>query len=325
MMDPVPCCAVSFDFEAKELDEIDPMGVGEAMEAGRFVWVDVDATNRDLADSVLTTLGLVDPEIVEDALSGEAATQHGRYVNCLHLVLTGGDLEGTHFRLQRLDAIMGEQYLVTIHTGPVRFLQQMNREYKADFVRYARSPSFLLYELWDHLIDNYLAVQHELEGHVEQLQKELIGTIDETIFTRVSELGADLLHFRKVLQPARTVLTELATRKSVFVSEATQPYLANMVGTVERVLQDLLVDRDILSQTLNLHMSMVSHRTNEAVKRLTGVSIIFLPLTFLCGIYGMNFKGMPELGWEQGYIFFWLTVVFIVGFQLWLLRRKNML
>jgi magnesium transporter len=194
----------------------------------------------------------------------------------------------------------------------VVFLQALKKDYRNDFVRFARSPSFLIYEIWDHLIDNYLAVQKRFEDRVEALQHQLMGKVDDSVFEGVSELGADLLHFRKVVLPARSVLTDLSTRKSLFISEATQPFLANMVGTLERVLQDLLVDRDILSNSLNLYMSMVGHRTNEVMKKLTVVSVIFLPLTFLCGIYGMNFDILPELRWRFGYLLFWVVVALIV-------------
>jgi magnesium transporter len=165
-----------------------------------------------------------------------------------------------------------------------------------------------------------------MEERVEALQNELRGErVDDRVFARISELGADLLHFRKILLPARAVLTDLATRKSLFVSEATQHFLANIVGTVEHVLQDLLVDREILSESLNLYMSIVSHRTNQVMKRLTVVSVIFLPLTFLCGVYGMNFEILPELGWHYGYLYFWMVVVAVVVGLLSLMRRARIL
>jgi magnesium transporter len=128
-----------------------------------------------------------------------------------------------------------------------------------------------------------------------------------------------------VLLPARSVLTDLSSRRSLFISEATQPFLANMVGTLEHVLQDLLVDRDILSESLNLYMSVVSHRTNQVMKRLTVVSVVFLPLTFLCGVYGMNFDVLPELHWKLGYLFFWITALVIVVGLLFLMRRSRIL
>jgi magnesium transporter len=195
-----------------------------------------------------------------------------------------------------------------------------------DFRRFAQSPSFLIYEIWDHLVENYLHVQRMFEGQVEEVQALLMNeVVDDSVFARVSNLGGDLFHFRKVVLPARAVLADLASRRSLYVGEATQGFLANMVGTIEHVLQDLLVDRDILSEALNLYMSMVSHRTNQVMKKLTVVSVIFLPLTFLCGVYGMNFQHLPELEWQYGYGLFWLAVIVIVLGIVWLSRRARLL
>jgi magnesium transporter len=172
-------------------------------------------------------------------------------------------------------------------------------------------------------------VHKKFEERVEHVQAQLIGEVDAAVFAEASELGSDLLHLRKVVLPARAVLTDLSTRKSPFVSEATQPFLGNMVGTIERVLQDVLVDRDILSGALNNYMSMVAHKTNQVMSRLTIVSIIFLPLTFLCGVYGMNFSqdlgNMPELQWEYGYLMFWIVTGVIVAALIGLMKWFKLL
>jgi magnesium transporter len=316
---------VAFDFEKKVESTIEPGAIRESMQAGHYVWIDVEFSDPVEASRVLGSLALFSEEIIEDALTREAATQHARYDEYLHLVVSGCRLQGRNFELERVDCVIGAQFLVTIHKGPVVFLETVKKDYKNDFVRFAKSPSFLIYELWDHLIDNYLAVQKRFEDRVEALQTELMGEVNDAVFASVSELGADLLHFRKVVLPARAVLTDLSTRKSLFISEATQPFLANMVGTLERVLQDLLVDRDILSNSLNLYMSMVGHRTNQVMKKLTVVSVVFLPLTFLCGVYGMNFRKLPELDWQWGYPAFWGAVAVIVSVVVYVSRRARLL
>jgi magnesium transporter len=299
--------------------------VRTSTDAGKFVWIDIDVAQQEEARALLARLELCAPEIVEDAFTREAATQIARYDDYIHLVLSGCRLAGHKFDLERVDVIMGERFLLTLHKGQPVFLEAVRKSYVADFKRFAQSPSFLLYELWDHLIDNYLSVHKKFEERVEQVQTRLSGHVDDTVFAEASELGSDLLHLRKVVLPARAVLTDLSTRKSPFVSEATQPFLGNMVGTIERVLQDVLVDRDILSGALNNYMSLVAHKTNAVMSKLTVVSIIFMPLTFLCGVYGMNFEVLPELKWEQGYAVFWILVVVIVGGLLWLMRRNKLL
>jgi len=325
---PKPCqvLVVDFDFETKVEKNIELAEVPDAIAAGRFIWIDLEAGNLPEARHLLSDLKIIADEIVDDALTAEAATRHARFDNCIHVVVSGCQQRGLHFDLERVDIVISQSFLITIHKGPVSFLQAVRRDYKQDFQRFAKSPSFLVYELWDRLIDNYLSIQKQMEERVEQLQNELRQPhVSDAVFGRISDLGADLLHFRKILLPARAVLTDLSTRRTIFISESTQTFLHNMVGTVEHVLQDLLVDRDILSESLNLYMSLVGHRTNEVMKRLTVVSVVFLPLTFLCGVYGMNFEILPELQWHYGYVYFWSVAAVIVVGLLALMRRAKLI
>jgi magnesium transporter len=317
---------VELDFKTKTTRTCDFAELRGALAGEKFTWIDIEFDNHSNIRRTLTSLGLISEHVIEDMLGGEAATQLARYADYLHLVLTGCRLDNAgKLSLERVDIVMGARFLLTIHQGPRVVLDMVRREYHDDFVRFAQSPSFLLYEIWDNLTEHYVSVQKSLERQVERLQADLFTSTDDAIFSRVSEIGENLLHFRSVLMPARTVLTELSTRRSLFISEATQSFLANMVGTVERVLQDVLVDRDILSQSLNLYMSLVTHRTNRAMNKLTVISAIFLPLTFLCGVYGMNFEVLPELKWEHGYAFFWLICVTIATALVIVMRRNKLL
>ena len=321
---------VEFDFgsdggSSKVAREIAFDEAHAAMKRGCFVWMDLDARHPPQARAMLRRFSIAE-NAIDEALTGEPSTQNARYDDYLHLVVSGCRERNDNFVLERVDVFIAERFMLTIHRGPVAFLQAIRRDYKSDFLRFARSPSFLVYELWDHLVDNYLSVQKSMEERVEQVQNELrADEVEDSVFARMSELGGDLLHFRKILLPARAVLTDLATRRSLFISEATQAFLANMAGKIEHVLQDLLVDREILSESLNLYMSLVSHRTNLVMKRLTVVSVVFLPLTFLVGVYGMNFEFIPELRWRFGYALFWLAVLSIVGSLVFLMRKAKLL
>ncbi|MET0413700.1 MAG: magnesium transporter CorA family protein [Polyangiaceae bacterium] len=317
---------VAFDFEHKVERALSLSEARQAMADGHFVWLDLLAGNVDEARAILMSFELLDSEVLDAALSKEPATQHARYEHYLHLVVAECLALGSGFELRRLDVLLAERLFLTVHRTPITFLAALRRDYKNDFVRFAKSPSFLLYEVWDHLLDGYLAVQKLMEERVEQVQNELRSEqVDDGVFTRISELGSDLLHFRKIVLPARTVLSDLSTRRSTLLSDTTQSFLANMVGTVEHVLQDLLVDRDILSESLNLHMSLVGHRTNQVMKKLTAVSVVFLPLSFLAGVYGTNFEVLPELRWQFGYAYFWGTAALMAVVILGVLRRARLL
>lgn len=314
---------VAFDFAQKVEEEVDATAL--AADDPRFIWIDVDVRDVDLAERWLKGAEIVEETLVHAALRHESATHLARFDRYLHLVLSACRLEGDVFGQERVDVFVSETFLLTLHRGPVAFIDRVRQDYRADFQRFAQSPSFLIYELWDHLLDHFLQVQKHLEDRVEALQRDLIQHDDDAIFAKVSSVGAHLLYFRKVLLPARAVLSELSTRKSVFISEATQPFLSNMIGTLDRILQDALVDRDILTQSLNLHMSIVSHQTNRLMNKLTVVSVVFLPLSFLAAVYGMNFEGIPELGLSHGYALFWVASGVITLGLLAFLRRVRLL
>ena len=317
---------VVFDFKTK-IDRRVPLA--EALEAaknGLFVWLDLKLSDEIEAREILASLELLEAEVIDDILTRDASTQCARYERFIHGVASSCKTTDSGFELDRIDYIIAENFFVTVHRTEVAFLAAVKREYHADFVRFAKTSSFLIYEFWDQLLDSYLSVQKVMEQRVEVLAVRLrSGSADDSVFAQTAELGADLLHFRKVVLPARAVLAELATRRTDLLSEATQVFLGNMSGTVEHVLQDLLVDKDILSESLNLHMSLMGHRTNQVMGRLTAVSIVFLPLSFLAGVYGMNFSSQPELHWKYGYIFFWIVAALAVGGIVYWMKRGKML
>ena len=116
----------------------------------------------------MTSFARIAEEVIDDALRNEPATRHARYEDYIHLVVSGCRQRDLHFDLERVDIIVAERFLVTVHRAPVAFLSSVRRDYHADFMRFAKSPSFLMYELWDHLLENYLMVQKLMEERVEQ-------------------------------------------------------------------------------------------------------------------------------------------------------------
>jgi magnesium transporter len=316
---------VAFDFEAKRETELQLEQLEAAFEVGHFVWLDLAFSDVEQARELLGAFGMLAPETIEAALTRAPATQLAHYDEYVHFAVSACEVVDGRLQLARVDCAISERSMNTIHRDGVRFVESMRRNYHHDFARLARTPSFLVFELWDKLIDSYLGVQRDLEAQVANLQSTLMSHDEsETVFLDVAQLGAELLDFRKVVLLARGVLNDLATRPSIYVSETSQGRLLNLVGSLEHVLQELLVDRDVLAQSLNLHMSLVSHRTNLVMKKLTAANFVFLPLTFMCGVYGMNFRNFPELEWAHGYALFWLMAATLVGAVAWLTRRLRL-
>lgn len=289
--------------------------------------MDIDASDPDsetAAGGLLERLG-VNELARREVLGPDREGRHDVYPDCLHFAVTEAALTEGRLHTAHLDVLLGASYLVTFRRRPVRLIQQIQRVYREDFYRFAQSPGFLLYEIADALTESYRSSLGAMVETVERLQLQLYGNVDDSIFRSVSATMQDLLVLRKVVTASREIFHELATRRSPFVSETTQPFLGNIAGTLERISEDLKTEREVLNEMLNLYMGMVSHRTNKVINRLTIISAIFLPLSFICGVYGVNLKGVPEFEWEYGYLYFWALCLSIAGGLAIYMRRKRWL
>lgn len=322
---------VGLDFATKQERSITPDELPGLLDSPLFFWVDIDCAHCPdqgpqcgRCEAVLRTLRISEV-VMAEVLGPDREGRYDVYEDCLHFAVTEAKLQENRLQTAHVDVVLGLNYLVTYRRREADFVKQMRRTYRDDFHKFARSPGFLLYEIGDYLIESYRRTLRGFQESVEQVQLQLFGDVDDGIFRHVSELTQDILVFRKVVLSSRELMHELATRRSPFVSETTQPFLDNMAGTLERLGGDLTTEREVLNETLNLYMGMVSHRTNKVVNRLTVISAVFLPLSFLCGVYGVNLKGVPEFEWNFGYAYFWGLCLVIAGTLMFFMRRRKWL
>jgi magnesium transporter len=304
-MDCEPIQVIEFDFSNRRDRPIAVDQIVDAISKGLCCWLDIDISNYSQTAKVLEGLG-VNSMVIEEALSNEVTGRHAIHEDCLHIYVTAPQLKARDLEFARVDMILGTQIIITLHRGHVEFLQRARLDYAHFFHQHALTLGFLLFEFWDKLIDHYRKSYLWLENEVENVQASIFTRQDETIYSRVSEITRDLLTLRRNVIADRESLQHLSIRKTEFVSETTQPYLAKMVGTLDRLGSDVAVEREILNDTLTLYLAIVTQRTNRVVNHLTVISVIFLPLTFLVGLYGMNFVNQPEVKWSFGYQYFWI-------------------
>lgn len=321
-----------FDFQDRRHGAVRLDDVRHQMDAGGYVWIDVDATIAH-PDAVMAALpewflgGLDLRPLLErgHAAGVESASTLSRHDRILHIVLTGGSHVGHGAPAERLDVVLATGVMLTIRRGPNAVLAAVRRDYVHDFEHHAATPSFLLYEIFNEQVEQFLAVQGRLEDEVEATRLALRDTVDERALGSLGDVSGRLLTLRSRALTCRRVLEELVSRKTTLVSEATLTFLGVMIQSLERLLADIATNREILESALHLSLTVMSHRTNQTMNRLAVVSTIFLPLTFLCGVYGMNFTAIPETSWEYGYLYFWGISGLITAVLVWFLRRSRLL
>ncbi len=311
---------VSFDFDPKTVTPITAEEVAPAVHAGRYCWADVD--NFHDAAAILLALE-IEPATLEWIEEDRELAQLHIGKSCIHCTLVETTPVGRSLKLMILHVIIGQNFLLTLRTGHSLLVERMQETYEKDFVENAQSGGFLLFELADHLIHGYRETLTHLSAGVDEIQAKLLGDIGDEILTEVSVLTRALLDYRNAVVSARETIYELSTRRSAFINPSTQPFLERQTKPLERLTGDAATERTVLSESLNLYMGLVSHRTNKVVNRLTIVSMIFLPLNFFAAIYGMNFDVMPELEWRYGYLAFWGAAATLVCVMLLMFRRRR--
>jgi magnesium transporter len=313
---------VAFDFAAKRDWALSPGDWALHPDAGTFYWMVAGADEQAALRDALDRLG-----VSRDAASLIEGPQPEAHLEinaeALHFTVTEVRVEERVLKSCVLSFLLGENFLVTVVPGESRIVERIQRIYHDDFRKFARSSGFLLFELGSCLLESHRRVFEHYTKEAETIQLRLFDKVTDDIFSEVSALTGDILAFRRSVLSARDLFNDLATRKSAFVSETTQPSLDLLSDRMGRLGDDIAGIRSVLNETLNLYMGMVSHRTNRIINRLTVFSMIFLPLSFLAGVYGMNFKAFPELSWEYAYPAFWIFVaLFVLGFVLFV-RRKH--
>lgn len=313
---------VTFDFTKKVIGSVPVSDVMRTCSDGIYCWGHLPASSEGF--DILRSVVGVDSETISQIASndGHGAIRFGR--NAITCTLVEAMVLDRVVKLKPIHLVIGENFLFTICDGESGVIEDVCRSYEDDFYQHAETGGFLLFELADALIFDYRKTLGGLVKEVELIQRRLIDKKkDSDIFHDFSLLSASLLEFRNAVAAARESVDGLSKRKSSFISEGSQGFLERQALPLDRLAGDVATERNILSETLDLYMGMISYRTNVVVDRLTIVSMVFLPLNFLAAVYGMNFEFMPEFSWRYGYFAFWCVAASLVsGIFLWFKVKK---
>ncbi len=181
---------------------------------------------------------------------------------------------------------------------------------------------YLTYTLIDAIVDNYFISLEKLGEKIESMEEELVTNPTPETLQAIHHLKREMIFLRKSVWPLREVVNRLERGESTLINESTGVYLRDVYDHIIQVIDTIETSRDILSGTLDIYLSSVSNRMNQIMKVLTITATIFMPLTLIAGIYGMNFEYMPELGWRWGYPIV-LLVMAALGISMFVYSRRK--
>jgi magnesium transporter len=251
---------------------------------------------------------------------------YGDYLYIVVKMLTYDDREDRVVP-EQVSLVVGDKFLLSFQEGVAGDVFQLIR----DHLRMGRGKirkmgiDYLAYSLLDALVDGYFIILERLGNRIDALEDELIVRTDRSGLEKLYRLKRELLFLHKAVWPLREVLSSLQRRESPLIQQTTTPYLRDVYDHVVQVIDSVEIYREMLTEMLNTYLSSVSYRLNEIMKVLTIIATIFMPLTFLAGVYGMNFRHMPELEWKYGYYFAWIIMAGIgIAMGFYFKRKKWM-
>ncbi len=227
---------------------------------------------------------------------------------------------------EQVSFVLGPNFLVTFQEQEGDVFNPVRERLRKALGRIRKmGPDYLLYALMDAVIDNYFLVLEAIGEELEILEDQLLENPTPGVLQTVHKLKREMIFLRKAVWPLREVINGLEKSGSKLVKKTTAVYLRDIYDHTIQVIETVETYRDMVSGLQDLYLSSVSNKMNEVMKVLTIIATIFIPLTFIAGIYGMNFEFMPELKWKTGYFFIWGIMAVIALVMLFYFKRKKWL
>ena len=318
-------------YGADGLDERDIASPVECLpphEHGTVTWLDITGLHDTELLSQVGRLTGMHPLLVEDVLSTRQRPKQEEYEQHHYLVvrMLRFDAERIEVVEEQISVVVGPNYVVSFQESEGDVWEPVRERLRAGrgTIR-QRGPDYLAYALLDAVVDGYFGVVEGIGDHLELLESEVMQEPTRATITRIHQVKGELLIVRKAVWPLRDLFNTLIRDESRLFTDNTKIFLRDAYDHSVQVIDSVETLRDLSASLVDLYLSSVSNRMNEVMKVLTIIATIFIPLTFIAGVYGMNFDYMPELHWRWAYPVVWGVMVVAAGLLLVYFRKRQWL
>jgi len=286
------------------------------------IWADVsDPTGQDFED--LAEEFDFHHLSIEDCRNQHQRPKVEEYSGYYFLVLYEASLAGPNdvLELRELNIFLGKNYLVTVHSRPIRGIETAKRLWGEWADRSDLGSGLLAYLLIDAIVDDYLPLLDIISERIDNLEDSIFGEWRAEVIEEIFMVKKKLLYLRRAITPLRDVFNTLLRREQPLFPREAQVYFQDIFDHLIRIADTIDTLRDMLSSTMEAYLSVSGNRMNMVMKRLTSISTILMSATLIAGIYGMNFVFMPEIRWRYGYVFAWISIL-AIGLALYAYLKK---
>ena len=289
------------------------------------VWVDMEApTEAD--ERVLLDVFHFHPLTIEDCHENRHYPKIEEFPGYVYVIMHGvrADTSPDHFNTIELDAFLGQNYVITYHHEQFRSINDIKQMLRTSPVAGRRGAAYLLHQILDQIVDHYSPVLDDFDERIDKLEEDIftLRRSNSAILGEIMDLKRGVLRLRRISAKQMDVLYRMSRGEFSIIDQPMLPFFRDIYDHLVRVTDLAENYRDLISGALEAYLSVVSNRLNEIMKVLTIFSAIMLPLTFIAGVYGMNFENMPELHSRYGYYAIWVIMIAVaVGMLMFFWKR----
>lgn len=304
----------------------DPLQAFPLAEGPGVTWIDFDGIpESSLVQKIGSELSL-HPLVLEDIMNTSQRPKIEDYDDYIFLVVTALRMEESEVRTEHVSLVLTKNYVLSFREQVVDPWEAVRTRLRAGTGYLRKSgPDYLAYALLDSVVDQYFSVLDSMSTEIESLEASILEETSNRTLHTVHKLKQQMVSIRRVVWPLREIVNHLLRSESSLVEPGTRVFLRDVYDHTIHVLESVESTRDILSGLADLHLSITGHRLNEVMKVLTVIATIFIPLTFLAGIYGMNFEYMPELALKWAYPVLWCVMIALGSLMILFFKRKGWL
>src|SRR3989338_63739 len=287
--------------EAKTIEECFPL---KDKNRPTVAWINIDGIHQS---EILGKLGEgfgLHPLIVEDILNTDQRPKIEEFEGYNYIVLKTLQFHGNNGEIiaEQVSLILGPNFVISFQEKEVDIFHAIMESLRTNKGRIRKiGADYLAYCLLDAIVDNYFTIMETLGEKIESLENELVSNPNPQMAHTIYNLKRNMILLRRSVWPLREVISRLERGESLLIKESTRIYLKDVYDHTIHIIDTLETFREMATEMLEIYLSSISNRLNTVIKVLTLIATIFMPLTLITGIYGMNFKYMPELGWRWGY------------------------
>ncbi len=320
-----------FEYGPEQVREQSAERIGDLPSApagAEVAWIDITGLHDT---GVIETAGerfRIHPLTLEDILNTGQRPKAEEFDDYLYIVFNEAQFDPETGRIdtEQISLVVGERFLLSFQERPGDAFDPVRERIRRGRGRIRSfGCGYLAYALIDAVVDRYFAVLEQVGDRIERLEEALLGNPTREVSTEIHGLKREMMTLRRQILPMRQLVEDLLKSESKLIRGPADIFIADIRDHTLQVIDTLESYRDLLSGLLEVYLSSLSNRMNQVMRVLTVIATIFIPLTFIAGVYGMNFRYMPELEWRWGYAAVWGLMVTVGLVMLAVFKSKKWL